>query len=163
MGDLGGGGIGEMAGNVIVSASQVNNNTAVGMYSAGIVILLGGVTVTDGSQIEATPPMAPGGGIAANFEGAVAISQGSQVNGNTARSRRRHRQFLGDVWDHRHRSEPGCQQHPDERRGRHRDKRVDQRGLVPSVQRAFVSGGRGDAVSTRHSNYSSTPVRSEPR
>ena len=82
-GDFGGGGIGEMAGNVIVSASQVNNNKAVGMYSAGIVILLGGVTVTDGSQIDGNSADGPGGGIAANFEGAVMISNGSQVDGNT--------------------------------------------------------------------------------
>ncbi len=53
------------------------------MYSGGIVILLGGVTVTDGSQIDGNSANGPGGGIAANFEGAVTISDGSQVDGNT--------------------------------------------------------------------------------
>ena len=53
------------------------------MYSAGIVSLLGGVTATDGSQIDGNSANGPGGGIAANFEGAVTISNGSQVNDNS--------------------------------------------------------------------------------
>lgn len=82
-GDLGGGGIGQMNGNVIISASQVNNNKTVGMYSGGIVLLIGGVTITDGSQVNGNTNNGPGGGIAANFGGPVIVAHGSQVNGNT--------------------------------------------------------------------------------
>jgi hypothetical protein len=83
-GQLGGGGISQMDGNVVVSDSQVNNNQTVGMYSGGIVILLGGVTVNDGSQIDGNFNNGPGGGIAANFGGPVVVSGGSQIDGNTA-------------------------------------------------------------------------------
>jgi fibronectin-binding autotransporter adhesin len=82
-GDLGGGGIGQMAGNVVVSASQVSDNKTVGMYSGGIVLLTGGVTVTDGSQVDGNTCNGPGGGIAANFGGSVVVSDGSEVVGNT--------------------------------------------------------------------------------
>jgi hypothetical protein len=82
-GDLGGGGISEMNGNVVISQSQVSNNKTIGMYSGGIVLLLGGVTVTDHSQINGNTNTGPGGGIAANFGGAVIIQDHSQVNGNT--------------------------------------------------------------------------------
>ena len=82
-GDLGGGGIGQMNGNVLISGSQVNNNQTVGMYSGGIVLLIGGVTVTNGSQVNGNTNNGPGGGIAANFGGEVVVSHGSQVNGNT--------------------------------------------------------------------------------
>ena len=54
------------------------------MYSGGIGILLGGITVTDGSQIDGNSNNGPGGGIAANFGGAVVITDSSQVDGNTA-------------------------------------------------------------------------------
>ena len=84
LGDLGGGGIGEMNGNVVVSASQVNNNKTAGMYSGGIVLLLGGATITDGSQVNGNSNNGPGGGIAANFGGAVVVTNGSQVDGNCA-------------------------------------------------------------------------------
>jgi hypothetical protein len=82
-GDLGGGGIGEMVGNVVISNSQVDNNRTVGMYSGGIVLLLGGATITDGSQVDGNSNNGPGGGIAANFGGAVVVSDRSQVDGNT--------------------------------------------------------------------------------
>lgn len=82
-GDLGGGGISQMIGNVYVSESQVSNNKTIGMYSGGIVLLLGGVTVTNGSQVNGNTNVGPGGGIAANFGGAVVVSHFSQVNGNT--------------------------------------------------------------------------------
>jgi fibronectin-binding autotransporter adhesin len=83
-GDLGGGGIGQTDGNVVIADSQVDNNRSNGMYSGGIGILLGGITVTDGSQIDGDSNNGPGGGIAANFGGAVVITGGSQVDGNTA-------------------------------------------------------------------------------
>ena len=83
-GDLGGGGIGQTDGNVVIADSQVDNNRSNGMYSGGIGILLGGITVTDGSQIDGNSNNGPGGGIAANFGGAVVITDGSQVDGNTA-------------------------------------------------------------------------------
>jgi hypothetical protein len=83
-GDLGGGGIGQTDGNVVIADSQVSNNRSNGMYSGGIGILLGGITVTDGSQIDGNSNNGPGGGIAANFGGAVVIEQGSQVDGNTS-------------------------------------------------------------------------------
>jgi fibronectin-binding autotransporter adhesin len=83
VGELGGGGIGQMAGNVFISDSQVSNNKAVGMYSGGIVILVGGVTVTNGSHVDGNSDDGPGGGIAANFGGPVVVSHGSTVNGNT--------------------------------------------------------------------------------
>jgi fibronectin-binding autotransporter adhesin len=83
-GDLGGGGIGQTDGNVVIADSQVDNNRSNGMYSGGIGILLGGITVTGGSQIDGNSNNGPGGGIAANFGGAVVITDGSQVDGNTA-------------------------------------------------------------------------------
>jgi hypothetical protein len=83
-GDFGGGGIAaESTGNVYVSASQVSDNHTVGMYSGGIVVGLGDVTVTNGSRITGNTNRGPGGGIAANFGGTVAVSGRSQVNGNT--------------------------------------------------------------------------------
>ena len=146
-GDLGGGGIGEMAGNVIISDSQVSNNTAVGMYSAGIVILLGGVTVTDGSQIDGNCADGPGGGIAANFEGAVTISDGSQVDGNTGAG------LGGGIVNFSETfgiSVTGQSQVADNTLTNGEDAHVTSGlisvGLDPAVQRAFVSGGRGDAM-----------------
>ena len=44
-GDFGGGGISEGVGNVFVSRSQVSYNHSIGMYSSGIVVGLGSVTV----------------------------------------------------------------------------------------------------------------------
>jgi hypothetical protein len=147
MGDLGGGGIGEMAGNVMISASQVSNNTAVGMYSAGIVILLGGVTVTDGSQIDGNSADGPGGGIAANFEGAVVISQGSQVDWNTGAG------LGGGIVNFSETfgiTVTGQSQVANNTLTNDEDAAVTSGlisvGLVPVVERAFLSGGRGDAV-----------------
>jgi hypothetical protein len=40
-GDLGGGGISEMDGNVIIADGHVNNNKTIGMYSGGIVLCSG--------------------------------------------------------------------------------------------------------------------------
>jgi hypothetical protein len=82
-GDLGGGGIGEELGQVTVSASQVSHNRTVGMYSGGIVLLLGGANIINGSQVDDNTNNGPGGGIAANFEGPVIVSGHSQVDGNT--------------------------------------------------------------------------------
>jgi hypothetical protein len=82
-GDLGGGGISQMNGNVFISQSQVNDNKTIGMYSGGVVVLLGGVTVTNHSQINGNTNTGPGGGIAANFGGAVVVADNSQVNDNT--------------------------------------------------------------------------------
>jgi predicted outer membrane repeat protein len=83
-GDFGGGGIAaETFGNVVVSASEVSDNHTVGMYSGGIVVGLGDVTVTDGSRIDSNTNNGPGGGIAANFGGTVTVSDGSQVDYNT--------------------------------------------------------------------------------
>ena len=119
-GDLGGGGIGEELGQVTVSASQVSHNRTVGMYSGGIVLLLGGANILDGSQVDDNTNDGPGGGIAANFEGPVIVSGHSQVDGNTgAGIRGRDRQLLGaahgiSVLDQ---SQVG-RQHPDRRRDR---------------------------------------------
>jgi hypothetical protein len=83
LGDFGGGGIAvETTGNVYVSASQVSDNLTVGMYSGGIVVGLGEVTVTDGSRITGNTNRGPGGGIAANFGGTVTVSGRSQVSDN---------------------------------------------------------------------------------
>ena len=148
-GDLGGGGIGEVAGNVLISDSQVNHNTSAGMYSGGIVILLGGVTVTDGSQIDGNRNTFAGGGIAANFEGSVTISGGSQVDGNTASG-------LGggivnfsstfgiNIID---RSEV-ANNTLDNSANFEETAGLIQVGLNPTVRRPFVAGGRGDALLT---------------
>jgi predicted outer membrane repeat protein len=82
-GDFGGGGICEGVGSVLVSRSQVSYNHSVGMYSSGIVVALGSVTVTSGSRIDWNSNNGPGGGIAANFGGTVTVSGGSQVDHNT--------------------------------------------------------------------------------
>jgi hypothetical protein len=66
-----------------VSQSEVNYNHSVGMYSAGIVILLGDVTNTRGSRVDWNRNNGPGGGIAANFSGTVTVSGHSQVDHNT--------------------------------------------------------------------------------
>jgi hypothetical protein len=146
-GDLGGGGIGQMAGNVIISASQVNNNKAVGMYSAGIVILLGGVTVTDGSQIDGNSANGPGGGIAANFEGAVTISNGSQVNGNTGAGLGGGIVNFSDTFGI---NIIGQSQVAGNNLTNDEDANVTSGlisvGLDPAVQGPIVSGGQGDAM-----------------
>ena len=82
-GNFGGGGIAVGLGNVFVSRSQVSFNHSVGMYSSGIVVGLGSVTVTAGSRVDGNRNNGPGGGIAANFGGIVTVSGGSQVDGNT--------------------------------------------------------------------------------
>jgi fibronectin-binding autotransporter adhesin len=82
-GDFGGGGIIEGIGNVLVSRSQVSYNHSIGMYSSGIVVGLGSVTVTAGSRVDWNSNNGPGGGIAANFGGTVTVSGGSQVDHNT--------------------------------------------------------------------------------
>ncbi len=82
-GDLGGGGIGQEIGYVTVDDSQVDGNLTRGMYSGGIVLLLGGTSVLGGSQVDGNTNTGPGGGIAANFEGPVIVSA-SQVDGNRA-------------------------------------------------------------------------------
>jgi hypothetical protein len=82
-GDFGGGGIATGIGNVFVSQSQISHNHSVGMYSSGIVVGLGGVTVTSGSRVDGNSNNGPGGGIAANFGGVVTVSGGSQVDQNT--------------------------------------------------------------------------------
>jgi hypothetical protein len=83
VGNFGGGGISEAIGDVFVSRSQVSYNHSVGMYSSGIVVGLGSVTVTSGSRINWNSNNGPGGGIAANFGGIVTVSGGSQVDYNT--------------------------------------------------------------------------------
>ena len=146
-GDLGGGGIGEMAGNVIVSNSQVSNNPTVGMYSGGIVILLGGVTVTDGSQIDGNSNNGPGGGIAANFEGAVTISDGSQVDGNTGAGLGGGIVNFSDTFGI---SVTGQSQVAHNTLTNDEDALATSGlisvGLDPTIERAFVSGGRGDGM-----------------
>ena len=82
-GDFGGGGIAVKAGNVTVSHSQVSYNHSVGMYSSGIVILFGSVTIDDRSQVDWNQNNGPGGGIAANFGGSVTVTGHSQVDHNT--------------------------------------------------------------------------------
>ena len=145
-GDLGGGGIGEMAGNVIVSDSQVSDNKTIGMYSGGIVILLGGVTVTDGSEIDGNSNNGPGGGIAANFEGAVTISNGSQVNGNTGAGLGGGIVNFSDTFGI---SVTGGSQVSHNTLTNSENALATSGlisvGLKPATERAIVSGGRGDA------------------
>jgi hypothetical protein len=145
-GDLGGGGVGEMVGNVIVSGSQVNNNTAQGMYSAGIVSLLGGVTVTGGSEVDGNSADGPGGGIAANFQGAVTISGGSQVDGNTGAG------LGGGIvnFSETYGINVIGQSQVASNALTNGEQAAVTSGLVsvgtqPKVERAFLSGGRGDA------------------
>jgi hypothetical protein len=148
-GDLGGGGIGEMAGNVIVSDSQVSDNKTIGMYSGGIVSLLGGVTVTDGSQIDGNSNDGPGGGIAANFQGTVTISDGSQVDGNTGAG-------LGggivNFSDSFGISVTGGSEVSHDTLTNAENALATSGlisvGLQPRIERAIVSGGRGDALLT---------------
>src|SRR6202011_2256428 len=82
-GNFGGGGVYEGVGNVFVSRSQVSYHHSVGMYSSGIVIGLGSVTVGSGSRVNWNSNNGPGGGIAANFGGIVTVRGGSQVDHNT--------------------------------------------------------------------------------
>lgn len=83
-GNYGGGGVAVQGpGSVYVSKSQVSDNHTNGMYSAGILVTLGNVTVTNGSRINGNVNRGPGGGIAANFLGSVVVTNRSQVNGNT--------------------------------------------------------------------------------
>jgi hypothetical protein len=82
-GDFGGGAIYAGIGDVLVSRSQVRFNHSVGMYSSGIVVGLGSVTVTSGSRVDWNSANGPGGGIAANFGGIVTVSGGSHVDHNT--------------------------------------------------------------------------------
>jgi hypothetical protein len=82
--NLGGGGIAVVStGDVTIDASQVDDNSTIGMYSGGIVVGLGSITVTNGSQIDGNSNNGPGGGLAANFGGTVTVSNHSQVDGNT--------------------------------------------------------------------------------
>jgi hypothetical protein len=82
--NLGGGGIAVVSdGNIYINHSQVSGNRTVGMYSGGIVVGVGDVTVTNGSRIDNNSNNGPGGGIAANFGGKVTVSAGSEVNQNT--------------------------------------------------------------------------------
>jgi hypothetical protein len=83
LGNFGGGGVSTSIGDVYVEHSQVSYNTSVGMFSAGIVVGLGSVTVTSNSRIIGNVNNGPGGGIAANFGGIVTVSGRSQVKGNT--------------------------------------------------------------------------------
>ncbi|HWE35449.1 MAG TPA: hypothetical protein VG406_02675 [Isosphaeraceae bacterium] len=82
-GDFGGGAIYAGVGDVFVARSQIRGNHSIGMYSSGIVVGLGSVTVTAGSRIVGNSNNGPGGGIAANFGGVVTVSGGSQVDHNT--------------------------------------------------------------------------------
>jgi hypothetical protein len=82
-GDFGGGGIAVQVGSVYLSHSDVSYNYSVGMYSSGIVILLGGVTIAAGSHVDWNRNNGPGGGIAANFGGTVTVTGHSQVDHNT--------------------------------------------------------------------------------
>ena len=146
-GDLGGGGIGEMSGNVIVSGSQVSNNKAAGMYSAGIVILLGGVTITDGSQVDGNSNNGPGGGIAANFGGSVTISDGSQVDGNTGAGLGggiiNFSEAFGITVDDQSQISGNTLTNQEDAGA---TVGLISVGTMPSIRRAIISGGRGDAM-----------------
>lgn len=78
--DSGGGGVTINLGTTYVSNSQICDNKTVGMYSAGVVSLLGDVIVVDGSEICRNHNRGPGGGIAANI-GTVTIV-GSKIEDN---------------------------------------------------------------------------------
>ena len=105
------------------------------------------MTVTDGSQIDGNSNNGPGGGIAANFEGAVTISDGSQVDGNTGAG------LGGGIVNFSETfgiSVTGQSQVAHNTLTNDEDALVTSGlisvGLVPAVERAFVSGGRGDAM-----------------
>ena len=80
----GGGGITITFGTVYVSNSEICDNNTVGMYSGGIVSLIGNVIVTAGSKIMRNSNRGPGGGIAVNV-GSVTVAD-SIVSYNTGAS-----------------------------------------------------------------------------
>src|SRR3954454_23217356 len=53
------------------------------MYSSGLVILFGSVSIQDRSRVNWNRNNGPGGGIAANFGGTVTVTRHSQVDHNT--------------------------------------------------------------------------------
>ena len=104
------------------------------------------MTVTDGSQIDGNSNNGPGGGIAANFEGAVTISDGSQVDGNTGAGLGGGIVNFSDTFGI---NVIGQSQVADNHLTNVEDAIATSGlisvGLDPAVERAFVSGGRGDA------------------
>src|SRR3954454_14458796 len=54
------------------------------MYSSGLVILFGSVSIQDRSQVNWNRNNGPGGGIAVNFGGSVIVTGHSQIDHNTA-------------------------------------------------------------------------------
>ena len=66
-----------------MSDSEVSYNQAQSLFCSGIVVLLGSVTLTDGSQVNGNRNNGPGGGIAVNFLGSVTVTGHSQVDDNT--------------------------------------------------------------------------------
>lgn len=82
----GGGGITISVGSVFVSNSSICFNTGLGMYSSGIVSLIGDVIITDQSILEGNINAGPGGSIACNFNGSINISGKSKIIKNTGAS-----------------------------------------------------------------------------
>lgn len=81
----GGGGITITMGFVYINQSEVSHNLTQGMYSGGIVSLIGNVTVTNHSRIVKNSNRGPGGGIAVNL-GSVLIDGHSHINDNIGAS-----------------------------------------------------------------------------
>ena len=82
-GSAGGGGITISLGSVYLTESEISENKTVGMFSGGIVSLVGDVFVFN-SKVSGNTNRGPGGGIAMNF-GNVLI-EGSTITGNTGAS-----------------------------------------------------------------------------
>jgi hypothetical protein len=84
LGAAGGGGVTIILGTVFLSQSQICHNKTVGMYSGGIISLVGNIEITNHSQIIGNSNCGPGGGLAMNL-GSVSISQ-SEISDNTGAS-----------------------------------------------------------------------------
>lgn len=82
----GGGGITITLGTVLISQSEVCGNKTIGMYSGGIVSLVGDVIIQDGSKINYNSNAGPGGGIACNVNSSVVVSGKSEVSHNIGSS-----------------------------------------------------------------------------
>jgi hypothetical protein len=81
----GGGGIYIGQGYVYINDSYVEHNKTLGMYSGGIVSVLGDVIVSEHSRINHNTNQGPGGAIATNFASSVMITD-SEVKDNKGSS-----------------------------------------------------------------------------
>src|SRR5690606_7631231 len=66
--------------------SSISYNKGNGMYSSGIVSIIGDVMLTDGSVMKQNRCQGPGGAIACNFQGSIDISGKSRIEYNSCGS-----------------------------------------------------------------------------